>query len=349
MRVLIIGGTGLISTAIVEQLLERGDEVTLFNRGLSEIRFAGADRVRILRGDRRDFAAFEAEMARHTFDSVIDMVAFAPAEADSLLRAFTGRARQIVVCSTVCVYGGPMTRLPASDDEPHRPVTDYGRNKSAIERTLLAASGRDGLATTVLRPSFTTGAGHTLAGSVMFDDTTLERLRQGLPVIVHDDGQTPWAIAHVSDVARGFVGALLNPKAYGQAYHLTSDEHTTWDGVWQAMIQAAGGQRPSPIVHIPTRFLAEVAPRRAVGVKFIYQYASTFDNGKAARDLGFRTTVPLVETFRRQIAWMESAGRVTGVDEDRFQDVLIEAFEKRRPPAPGRLRDFNPWGNDVRI
>jgi nucleoside-diphosphate-sugar epimerase len=351
MHVLIIGGTGLISTAIVEQLLERGDQVTLFNRGLSEARFTAGNEGRIstLRGDRSDFAAFEAEMARHSFDAVIDMVAFAPAEAESLLRAFRGRARQLVVCSTVCVYGGPMTRLPAADDEPHRPVTAYGRNKSAIEGILLAANDRDGLATTVLRPSFTTGAGHTLAGAVMFDDTTLQRLRQGLPVIVHDDGQTPWAIAHVSDVARGFVAALLNPRAFGQAYHLTSDEHTTWDGVYQAMMQAAGGPRPSPIVHIPTSWLAEAAPRRSVGINFIYQYASTFDNSKAARDLGFRTTVPLVETFRRQIAWMESTGRVPPVEEDPFQDVLIEAFEKHARPAPERLRDFNPWGNDVRL
>jgi nucleoside-diphosphate-sugar epimerase len=347
MRVLIIGGTGLISTAIVEQLLERGDQVTLFNRGVSETRFAGADRVRTLRGDRREFAAFESLMGHHTFDAVIDMVAFAPAEADSVLRAFTGRTQQIVVCSTVCVYGGPMTQLPASDDEPHRPVTDYGRNKSTIERTLLAANGRDGLATTVLRPSFTTGAGHTLAGAVMFDDTTLDRMRRGLPVIVHDDGQTPWAIAHVSDVARGFVGALLNPKTYGQAYHLTSDEHTTWDGVYGAMMAAAGGR--SPIVHIPTRWIAEVAPRRSVGLNFIYQYGSIFDNRKAARDLGFRTTVPLVETFRRQIAWMESSGRVARVEEDPFQDVLIEAFEKRTQPAPDRLRDFNPWGNGMQL
>src|SRR4051794_11413334 len=107
MHVLIIGGTGLISTAIVDQLLERGDQVTLFNRGLSETRFtAGSEgRISTLRGDRRDFAAFEAEMARHSFDAVIDMVAFAPAEAESLLRAFRGRTRQLVVCSTVCVYG----------------------------------------------------------------------------------------------------------------------------------------------------------------------------------------------------------------------------------------------------
>jgi nucleoside-diphosphate-sugar epimerase len=351
MHVLIIGGTGLISTAIVDQLLARGDQVTLFNRGQSEARFAQPSRVRYLRGDRRDFPAFEAlmhaEAASHPFDAVIDMVAFAPAEAESLLRAFSGRTQQIVVCSTVCVYGGPMTRLPARDDEPHRPVTDYGRNKSAIERTLLEANGRDGLHTTVLRPSFTTGEGHTLAGAVMFDDGTLDRMRKGLPVIVPDDGTTAWAIAHVSDVARGFVGALLNPKAYGQSYHLTSDQHTTWGEIFQTMNQAAGGR--ASFVNIPTAWLASVAPRRSVGVNYIYQYPSIFDNSRAARDLGFSTTVPLVETFRRQIAWMEAAGKVARADDDRFQDVLIEAHAAGRRPTPGTYRDENPWGNNDRI
>jgi nucleoside-diphosphate-sugar epimerase len=240
-----------------------------------------------------------------------------------------------------------MTTLPADDDEPHRPVTQYGRNKSAIERTLLAANGKNGLHTTVLRPSFTTGEGHTLAGAVIFDDSTLDRMRQGLPVIVHDDGRTPWAIAHVSDVARGFLGALLNERAYGQAYHLTSDEHTTWDGVYQAMNQAAGGH--SPIVHIPTAWLYEASPHRCVALQFIYQYGSTFDNRKATRDLGFRTTVPLVETFRRQIAWMEKAGKVARAETDPFQDRLIEAHEKHQLPAPGALNDFNPWGNNTEL
>ena len=33
MKILIIGGTGLISTGITRQLVARGDEVTLYNRG----------------------------------------------------------------------------------------------------------------------------------------------------------------------------------------------------------------------------------------------------------------------------------------------------------------------------
>lgn len=89
MHTLIIGGTGLISTAITRMLLERGDQVTLYNRGRRAARFPdGAARVY---GDRKDFAAFEAQLqALGHVDCVIDMVCFEPAEAESLLRAVRG-------------------------------------------------------------------------------------------------------------------------------------------------------------------------------------------------------------------------------------------------------------------
>ena len=340
MKILLIGGTGLISTAIVDQLVERGDEVTVFNRGVTEWRIPR--NVKVIHGDRWKYPEFEREMAEHSFDAVIDMVAFAPENADSLLRAFKGRAKHLVVCSTVCVYGGPMTKLPATDDEPHRPVGDYGKNKSKIESILLSADGKDGLQTTVLRPSFTTGEGVTASG-ILFDDSLPNRLRQGLPVIIMDQGQAAWAIAHVSDVARGFVNSLLNPKAYGQAYHLTSDEHTDWNGVFSELAKAVGGKLNT--VHIPTDWLYTQAPHRAVGVKYIYQYPSVFDNRKAARDLGFKTTIPLVETFRRQVAWMEKAGKLKKVEEDRFEDLMIEAFKKGTKPELPEGMDWNPWGN----
>jgi nucleoside-diphosphate-sugar epimerase len=341
MKVLIIGGTGLISTAIVEQLVARGDEVVVYNRGQTRSRIPAS--VPVIHGDRWDYPAFEAEMHRHRFDAVIDMVAFGPENATSLLRAFSGRAGQIVVCSTVCVYGGPMTKLPATDDELHRPVTQYGRDKSQIERTLLDASGKEGPHATVIRPSFTTGEGHAAFGAYLFDESTVERVRNGLPLIVHDGGSAAWAIAHVSDVARAFVNALGNQRAYGQAYHVTSDEHTTWAGVFEALQEAVGARTRT--VAIPTDWLYAVAPRRSIGIRFIYQYPSIFDNAKAARDLGFRTTVPLVETFRRQIAWMEANGPWPRVADEPYQDVLIEAFERGDKPDPARFRDFNPWGN----
>ncbi len=342
MRVLLIGGTGLISTSIVDQLVERGDDVTVFNRGVSEWRIPKS--VKVIHGDRWKAAEFEAQMKPLSFDAAIDMVAFAPENAESILRAFTGRVKHIVVCSTVCVYGGPMTKLPATDDEPHRPVGDYGKNKSQIESILLSANGKNGLNTTILRPSFTTGEGTTASG-ILFDDSLPNRLRQGLPVIVMDEGKGAWSIAHVSDVARGFVNSLLNPKAYGQAYHLTSDENTTWNGVFQKLADAVGGSF-NP-VYIPTDWLYAQAPHRAVGVKYIYQFPSIFDNSKAARDLSFKTTVPLVETFKRQVAWMEKAGKLKKVEEEPFEDLMIEAFKKGTKPVLPEGMDWNPWGNQV--
>jgi nucleoside-diphosphate-sugar epimerase len=344
MRVLIVGGTGLISTSIAQQLLDRGDALTVFNRGRTPVRVRG--RLEVLSGDRWEPGSLERAVAGRTWDAVIDMTAFAPENGDQLVQVFWGRTAQVVLCSTACVYGGPAAELPIRETSPRQPFGRYGVNKAAIEDRLLDRSGQDGTVATILRPSFTTGEGATAAG-LLFDDALVSRMRARLPVIVMDDGRTPWAIAHVSDVARGFVASLGSTPAAGNDYHLTSHEHTDWNGVYRALAEAAGAT--AEIVYVPSEWLRKVAPRRSLGVWFIYRFPSVYDNTKAERDLGFRTTVPLVETFRRQIAWMEHAGRVARVEEDRFQDVLIEAFEKRQHPAPDRLRDFNPWGNDVRI
>ncbi len=340
MKVLIIGGSGLISTAITEQLLARGDDAVLFNRGQSALRTTRKPRQ--ILGDRNDGAALGEALRREKPDAVIDMMAFAPSQAEALLKACEGQTPQVVACSTVCVYGGPLTRLPATDDEPHRPVGDYGKNKSAIEKIVLERGG-SGQTGTVIRPSFSTGEGATASG-LLFDDSTVDRLRQGLPVVVMDDGRAAWAIAHVSDVAAAFVGALGNAKAAGQAYHATSDEHTDWNGVFAALAAAAGAPAPN-LVAIPSAWLYAQAPRRSVGIQYIYRHPSVFDNSKAARDLGFRTTVPLVETFKRQIAWMETEGKLRAAAQENVQSELIAAWQEKRGIVAGRFEDWNPWGN----
>jgi nucleoside-diphosphate-sugar epimerase len=104
MRVLIIGGTGLISTGIVKHLAAReGIEIAMFNRGQRENTLA-AD-VRHMAGDRNDFVAFENTFGREIFDVIIDMICFTPEQADSDVRAFAGRCGHFIFCSTVCTYG----------------------------------------------------------------------------------------------------------------------------------------------------------------------------------------------------------------------------------------------------
>ena len=326
MKILIIGGTGLISTAITRQLLERGDDVTLYNRGKSEARIP--DGAKFLHGDRKQYAAFEAQMAEAgAFDCVMDMVGFHPDDAESAIRAFKGRIGHFIFCSTVCVYGGPASRYPIREDEPHLPTGGYGANKSRCESLLLEAGERGEFAATILRPSQTYGEGGTIVHSMGGRTTYLDRIRKNRPIVVHGDGACLWAACHIDDVGRGFVGAAGNPKAYGKSYNLTGEEWMTWNRYHEGVATALNAPAPK-LVHIPTDLLAKVAPKR-FGISIdIFQYPSIFDNSAAMADLGFRYTIPWVEGVKRTVAWLDERGKVEDCAIDPFEDNLIAAWER---------------------
>lgn len=322
MRVLIVGGTGLISTPLTRLLLERGDEVVLFNRGQTELRIpTGAT---IVQGDRKDYPAFEAQVAElGRFDCVIDMICFLPGDAESLVRAVRGRVGQIVMCSTVDVYARPARWFPIAEEHPLGGVSQYGQEKVACERVLMAAHDRGEVPVTILRPAQTYGEGrdfiHVGRGGVW------KRLRAGKPVIVHGDGSSLWVACHVDDVARGFVGAAGNPAAQGRAYNVSGEEIMTRDQYTERA--AAGlGAPPPEIVHIPTDVLARAVPTKAKIVVENFQFNNLFDTTAARRDLGFRYSISFVEGVRRNAAWLDARGLIEATDGDPWQDELIERW-----------------------
>ena len=132
MKILIIGGTGNISTPITQALIERGDEVVLYNRGSAPVQGA-----RQITGDRTDYARFEEQLAQEGwFDCVIDMVAYAPEDARSVVRAFHGRIGQYIFCSTVDVYTRPAPGYPIHEGFERRPNPDfeYASHKATLRR-----------------------------------------------------------------------------------------------------------------------------------------------------------------------------------------------------------------------
>jgi len=325
MKVLIIGGTGLISTAITQQLLDRGDDVTLYNRGQRELRVSG--RPAIILGDRKDSAAFEARMREASgFDAVIDMICFQRAEAESVIRAFAGRTPQVVLCSTVDVYNKPAHRYPYREDEPYGPLNPYGQGKVDCERSLLAAHQRGDFAVTIIRPALTYGEGGNIVHSFGRGTAYYDRMRKGKPIVVHGDGNSLWVSCHIDDVARAFVGALGNPRAYGKAYHATGEEWMTWNQLHQQVADALGVQLPE-LVHIPSNLLASVA-RRAASCADNLQFNNIFDNAAAHEDLGFRYTVPFIEGVRRTVAWLDAHGKVENSDLDPYEDRIIAACKR---------------------
>ena len=165
MKVLILGGTGVISRAIVDRLLVKGHEVVLFNRGSKKLAFDGPTGEII--GNRADRAAFKAAMQAQKFDVVIDMICLTEEDAVSTVETFRDRVEQIIVCSSSSAYRRPYVTTPIQEDAEllcEDPVFPYSYNKAQVERYLQKQILDAGLPITILRPSYTVGAGHTGLG-----------------------------------------------------------------------------------------------------------------------------------------------------------------------------------------
>lgn len=329
MRILIIGGTGVISTPLTRLLVARGDDVTLYNRGQREARFA--EPVPTIHGDRRDFPTFERQMTdAGPFDRVVDMIGFRPDEAESAVRAFCGQTDHYIFCSTVDVYAKPASRYPYREDAPHSGLGAYAVNKVACEAILRAAHERGDLPLTVIRPAHTYGEGNCFVHTWGRQTSYIDRLRRGKPIVVHGDGQSLWTNCYADDVARAFVGAIDNPATIGRAYHAPGEDWLTWNQHHQGVAAALGAPAPE-LVHIPTDLIVAVAPQRGAILRDNFQFNNIFDTTAARADLGFAPAVPWEEGVRRTVAWLEARGRIEDSDADPFEDRLIAAWRRFGP------------------
>jgi nucleoside-diphosphate-sugar epimerase len=326
MNVLIIGGTGLISTAITRALLDIGASVTHFNRGKSQT--DPPPGVQTLTGDRTDYAAFENAMAEAgTFDCVMDMVGYQPGDAQSVVRALGGKIGQLIFCSTVDVYDQPVGALPIREDAPRAGRNDYGRNKVVIEQALERAAEQGAFPLTILRPAHTyddQGAIlHAFGGGTAWAD----RLRREKPVIVHGAGGSLWTACHADDVGPAFARAAGNPHAFHKSYNVAGDEWLTWDRMYQICATALGAPPPR-LVHIPTDTLTKLAPDRAAIIAQNFRFNNIFDNGAAHHDLGFRYTVSYAEGARRVLGYLQANGKIENSDEQGWYDRLVDAWTR---------------------
>lgn len=330
MHVLIIGGTGLISTAITRELVARGERVTLYNRGQTAPSADIPHEATIITGDRTDAARFaSAIVAAGPFDVVIDMACYDPAEAEGAVAALRERVAQYVFCSTVDVYTKPAPTYPIREDAPRvpSPAFPYAFKKRQCEAIVEAAGAAGAFATTIIRPAYTYGEGRGMLSTFGGGLDYLGRLRAGLSVVVHGDGTNLWTACHRDDVARAFVGAAGNPAAFGKAYHAAGEEWLPWDA-YHARVAAAIGAPPPTLVHIPTDLLARAAPEKAWITRENFRFNNIFDTAAARADLGFRPAVALDAGVRRIAAWLDARDRIPTPTGDDWEDRLIAAWEQ---------------------
>ncbi|MBX0325142.1 NAD-dependent epimerase/dehydratase family protein [Halomicroarcula sp. F13] len=323
MNVLIIGGTGLISTGITRQAVAAGHDVTVFTRGQTEANLpAAVDRIT---GDRTEREALERARESLSLDCVIDMVGFDPADVETAIEVFDGCVDQYVFCSTVDVYHRPVETIPIRERAAREPpVSEYGADKAACEDRLFEAYRRDGFPATIIRPWHTYGEGGGIIDTLS-SDAYVDRLRRGKPIVVHGDGTSVWGPCHRDDVAAAFVAAVGNPETIGEAYHTTATEPMTWNQYHRRAAAALDAPEPE-LVHVPTDALRRAVPDRATAVLDHFQFSTVFDTTKAERDLGFRQTVSWEDGVQRTVDRLATDGTIADWDSDPEYDAVVSAW-----------------------
>ncbi|WP_127126963.1 NAD-dependent epimerase/dehydratase family protein [Georgenia sp. SYP-B2076] len=327
LRVLFIGGSGVISSACAHRAVEEGMEVYVLNRGESSLRPLPPG-AHVLHADAHDPAAVRAALGDLTFDVVADFVAFAPEDVRAAVELFTGKVGQYVFISSASAYQTPPGRLPVTESMPLRnPFWAYSRGKIAGEDVLVREYRDHGFPGTIVRPSHTYDRTKV---PLLGGWTAVDRMRRGLEVVVPGDGTSLWTLTHHTDFAAGFVGLLGATAAIGEAFHITSHEVLTWNQIFTLVADAAGAT--PRLVHVPSDAVAAADAELGASLLGDKAHSMVFDNAKIRGIVpGFAAHVPFSQGAREITAWYDAdpARRVVDQRLDRLFDSLVEAYRPR--------------------
>src|ERR1035441_10112716 len=155
MKVLFIGGTGIISTACTALAAQRGMNLTLLSRGQHAAQLPPGAKTLI--ADINDPALLQ-QIEHESFDAVVDWIAYTPADIERDLELFRGRTRQYIFISSASAYQKPASHYLITESTPlANPYWDYSRNKIACEERLMKAYREEGCPVPIVRPSLTYG------------------------------------------------------------------------------------------------------------------------------------------------------------------------------------------------
>jgi nucleoside-diphosphate-sugar epimerase len=333
MKVLYIGGTGNISKESSLLALQQGIDLYHLNRGVSPVNVPG---VKTLVADHKDIDQLKKVLNGHSFDVVVNFIAYLPEDVLRDMTIFHGKTKQYIFISTASAYQKPLSHPIVTESTPlANPYWEYSRKKIECEDLLMQAYRQKGFPVTIVRPSHTYDMVIPAAIGSWTDFTLIDRMRKGKKIIIHGDGSSLWTMTHAIDFAKGFNGLLGNFQALGHSFHITSDESLNWNQIYQAMADAAGTELNA--VHISSDYICQTAERLQLGDLWGQLHGDKassviFDNTKIKRFVpGFVATIPFREGIRKTIQWYDAdpARKVINEGNNRMLDGIIEAYEKR--------------------
>jgi nucleoside-diphosphate-sugar epimerase len=341
MKVLFIGGTGNISASVSTLAVDRGIDLYHLNRGITAHRQGVSGRsdsgspsgTTSIAGDINKPDEIARALKDHTWDAVVNWIAFREEDVRRDFDLFRDRTKQYIFISSASVYQKPLRHPVITESTPlGNPYWRYSRDKIACELLLNEYHRDTGFPVTIVRPSHTYDRILPVPIGGGSEYTAIDRIKRGKKIIVHGDGTSLWTLTHSEDFAKGFVGLLGQQQAIGHAFHITSDERLTWDQIHHTIADAIGCE--ADIVHIPSDLLAAYDENLRGGLIGDKAVNALFDNSKIKQFVpDFTATIPFSNGIRRTLDWFHAdpARQIVRPETNQWIDTVIDRYLKAFP------------------
>jgi UDP-glucose 4-epimerase len=260
-HVLVTGGAGFIGSHLVDRLLARGARVVVVDNFFLGKRENLADAVatgrplEIIYEDACDLGAMREIIERHEIQDVFNLATKAleysfhnPAGAFAVNTESTlalaellrkGHYERLVHTSSSEAFGTALER-PMTEDHPRNPTTPYAAGKAAADLLLASWVRTFDLDIRIVRPFNNFGPRQNWGAYAGVVPITIDRLRQGLPPILHGDGSQGRDFVYVEDVAEGLLTVAETPGARGRDLNIASGVETPIRELLSTLCEIAG-------------------------------------------------------------------------------------------------------------
>ncbi len=340
MKILLIGGTGTISTAISQRLADLNHELYLLNRG--NLNETLPSHIQFIKADINNEKEAKEKLSGMEFDAVCDFIGFVKPQLERDYRLFNGKTRQFVYISSASAYNKhPRDYVINEGTSLANPYWEYSRNKIECEEYLMKMYRENGFPVTIVRPSHTyceksvpLGV-HGKNGSWQ----VIKRMLEGKPVIIHGDGTSLWTMTDSRDFAKGFIGLLGNPHTIGEAFQITSDETLTWNQIYKTIADCLKVKfKP---YYVSSAFLAAVSDYDFEGsLTGDKSNSVVFDNTKLKKVVpDFAPSIRFEEGVGRTLEYVLSHNecQVEDPEFDSWCDKVINAMETAKKEINGNI------------
>lgn len=338
MNLLIIGGTGVLSSAVTAEAMRRGIAVTMINRGKRRI----PEGVEQIKADKDDLQTIAKSLEGRSFDAVMDYLCYTDAQTEKSARFYMKYTKQYFYISSCAVYDTASLNGEVADEESKKvlPIWKYSVDKWASEQKIEAMFKGSEFNYTIIRPCVTYGntrIPYGISPAYGYHWTLCARILAGKPIITWNQGKNRCNMTRVEDFAVGVVGLIGNPKAYGEAFNVCGDEAPTFRDVLDVLSECL--HKDVVTVNVSSEFYAKELPNRAgeiLGGRSIDTINSNAKLKKAVPE--FKQTVFLKEGIMKTLDAYKTQDYQHGIDWafDAATDRIIKVLCKQKGISPAK-------------